>query len=180
MELDAELRVWQERPLWEPGPGTFPVKYGRAVIEQILPHRPPFLFVDAITRIDVQQGCLRGQRRIDADDPVFAGHFPSDPVYPEVLQVEMLAQLGLCLLYFWRARSPAIPTLPAGHRMPAALPRVEIHRARFGAEARPGDGLTLLVRLLTGEAGTACCAGQVRREETVCTVAVLEFHALRG
>src|SRR5262245_34578384 len=64
MEMDVELRAWQECPLWEPGPGTFPVKYGRAVIQRILPHRPPFLFVDAITRIDVAQGCLRGQRQL--------------------------------------------------------------------------------------------------------------------
>lgn len=168
-----DRETWLVRPLWEPGPATFPVKYGRRAIEQILPYRAAWLLLDAITRVDVGQGCLRGQRRIDPEDPVFAGHFPGHPIYPSVLQVEMLAQLACCLLYFRRAHSPALPR-GAG---PEQVPAMEIYHAAFPAGVRPGDSLTLLVRLLTADEETACCAGQVLRAETVCAIAVIGFHS---
>jgi 3-hydroxymyristoyl/3-hydroxydecanoyl-(acyl carrier protein) dehydratase len=170
---EPHLAAWRETPLWQPGPATFAVSYGRAAIARIL-------------------------RRIDPDDPVLAGHFPGQPCYPAVLLLEMMIQLGLCLLHFTAAGSPAIGAGPAP-RHPGA---VQIRRAYFAADGgavRPGDGLTGLIRLLpvaeasagTRPAGgrgahaapgarvlpvdTATWAAQILKDGTVCAAAVLEM-----
>jgi 3-hydroxyacyl-[acyl-carrier-protein] dehydratase len=57
----------------------------------LLPHRPPFLFVDEIIEIDPGRAA-RARWHIDADADFFAGHFPGRPILPGVLMVEALAQ----------------------------------------------------------------------------------------
>jgi 3-hydroxyacyl-[acyl-carrier-protein] dehydratase len=99
-ELQSLVKIGRRSPLWPPGNGRRQVEIGQAAIERILPHRAPFLLVDTITEIDVTGECIRGRRRIAPDDPVFVGHFPGEPIYPGVLQLETMGQLGLCLMYF--------------------------------------------------------------------------------
>src|SRR5947209_6135966 len=107
-ELETLIRSATKRLLWQPGPGTRSVAFGHAEIERILPHREPFLFVDAITSIDRDQSCLQGHRAIDPHDPVFAGHFPGAPVYPGVLQIEIMGQCGICLTHFTQRHTDEI------------------------------------------------------------------------
>ena len=78
MQPDA-VRHGRKRPLVEPGPATIGVCLGRSAIEHILPHRDPFLFIDTITAVDLQQRAVWARRRIVPDDPVFVGHFPEHP-----------------------------------------------------------------------------------------------------
>lgn len=61
-------------------------------IQDLLPHRAPFLFVDRIERSD--DSGIVGYRTFPADEPFFAGHFPDYPVVPGVILVETLAQCG--------------------------------------------------------------------------------------
>jgi len=61
-------------------------------IEKMLPHRFPFLMVDRI--IDIGKDYIVGIKNITMNEPVFTGHFPSNPVFPGVLQVEAMAQVG--------------------------------------------------------------------------------------
>ncbi|MBU1081368.1 MAG: beta-hydroxyacyl-ACP dehydratase, partial [Spirochaetes bacterium] len=59
-----------------------------AEITAILPHRPPFLFVDAVEVGD--DGAIRARRLFRPEEPFFAGNFPGYPVVPGVLLIETL------------------------------------------------------------------------------------------
>jgi 3-hydroxymyristoyl/3-hydroxydecanoyl-(acyl carrier protein) dehydratase len=170
--LETQLNTWRRRPLWEPAETTRPVEHDRSAVQRILEHRDPFLFVDAITHVDLEEQSLRGRRRIDAHDPVFAGHFPGHPVYPAVLQLEIMGQMGLCLIHFCTTQSEAI----APDAVPVAARALKIHQALFQAEVGPGDDLTVLAKLLESDAYTVTCAGQIIREATICAVAVMEAY----
>jgi 3-hydroxyacyl-[acyl-carrier-protein] dehydratase len=73
------------------------VEIGLEEIEKLLPHRPPFLFVDRVLEIDDGKRIL-AERALRADEPHFAGHFPGEPIMPGVLITEALAQTAGLLL----------------------------------------------------------------------------------
>lgn len=169
-ELHALVRAAKRRPLFTPGPSSQPVAYGRGDIERILPHRAPFLFIDRIEAIDLEQSAVLGRRWIDPADPVFVGHFPAHPVYPAVLQVEAIGQLGICAAYFTTKATHAI-SLDAA---PLNVRATRVHHGLFQAEVQPGDDITVLACLLAADEYMATCAGQILKGETVCTVAIME------
>ena len=108
-QLATLTRSAKKRPIWTPGPETREVSLGRDAVERLLPHRDPFLFVDAITAIDLAVPGVAGRRRVNPGDPVFAGHFPGAPVYPGVLQIETVGQLGICLAHFAAKKTHEVP-----------------------------------------------------------------------
>jgi len=61
-------------------------------IERMLPHRFPFLMVDKI--MEIQEESIIGVKNITMNEPIFTGHFPGNPVFPGVLQIEAMAQVG--------------------------------------------------------------------------------------
>lgn len=67
----------------------------------ILPHRPPFLFVDAVTKF-TPETMIETRRFIRSDEPQFTGHFPQKPIMPGVLILDALAQTSGLLLGFSR------------------------------------------------------------------------------
>ena len=99
-------------------------------IEDLLPHRYPFLLVDKIT--DCQSGqSARGLKCVTANEPFFQGHFPGYKVMPGVLIIEALAQVG----------AVAILTVPENRGKLALFGGIK--NARFKRQVRPGDVLEL-------------------------------------
>ncbi|MFM7667174.1 MAG: bifunctional UDP-3-O-[3-hydroxymyristoyl] N-acetylglucosamine deacetylase/3-hydroxyacyl-ACP dehydratase [Bacteroidota bacterium] len=61
-------------------------------IEKMLPHRYPFLMIDKI--MEIHENSIIGVKNITMNEPIFTGHFPGNPVFPGVLQLEAMAQTG--------------------------------------------------------------------------------------
>jgi 3-hydroxyacyl-[acyl-carrier-protein] dehydratase len=167
VQPDTVVRAFRKRVLWEAGSTTEMLQLRRLDIERLLPHREPFLFVDSIEALDLQQAAIRGTRTIDPQDPVFVGHFPGQPIYPGVLQIETMGQLGVCLAALTRQRAPG------------SVRALRVHHALFQSEVLPGDSLAVLARMLEADDYTAICAGQLLKSDgSVAAVAVMEVYFL--
>ena len=100
----------------------------------LLPHRPPFRFVDAVDAHEPGTS-VRARYRVSGDEAFLAGHFPGNPVFPGVLQLEALAQAG------------AIAVL-SDERYAGSLPLFGgVEDVRFRRMVRPGDEITLDVEI---------------------------------
>jgi 3-hydroxyacyl-[acyl-carrier-protein] dehydratase len=94
-------------------------------VQAILPHRPPFIFLDTVEEVNFGESAVAIIDDVARYDYILRGHFPGYPVFPGVLLVEALAQLGavaalgveanrgklalLTGLDNWRFRKPALP-----------------------------------------------------------------------
>ncbi len=106
-----------------------------AQIQQLIPHRWPFLLVDRIVAEDRERGYIRGEKGVTASEWFFQGHFPELPVMPGVLQVEALAQT----MAVYVARQDGF-----GDRIGLFA---AIDEVRFKRIVQPGDRLTLEITM---------------------------------
>lgn len=104
-------------------------------IQQILPHRYPFLLVDRITELEVGKRA-KGFKNVTINEEFFQGHFPGYPVMPGVLIIEAMAQVGGIALLSSEDYKGRIVFLTG------------IDNARFKRQVIPGDVLTMEVEFL--------------------------------
>lgn len=103
-------------------------------IQEILPHRPPFLLVDKITNFEPGVWA-EGVKCVTVNEPFFVGHFPDYHVMPGVLILEAMAQVG----------GVAILSLPENRGKLAFFGGIK--SARFKRQVRPGDVLEMRCEL---------------------------------
>lgn len=101
---------------------------------EVLPHRPPFLFVDEVVEL-VDGTSARGTWRLNGDEWFFPGHFPGRPTLPGVLMCEAIAQLGAYVVLSDPKLFGKLPLFGG------------LDSARFRRQVVPGDVLTLEVTL---------------------------------
>jgi 3-hydroxymyristoyl/3-hydroxydecanoyl-(acyl carrier protein) dehydratase len=103
---------------------------------RLLPHRPPFLFVDRVTKLTPGKSIV-AERLLRADEPYFAGHFPGRAIMPGVLIAEALAQTSGLLI----GLSDALSASGLPERPKAFL--LAVTHIKFTHSAVPGDMLML-------------------------------------
>jgi 3-hydroxyacyl-[acyl-carrier-protein] dehydratase len=168
-EIRDAVKRLRRGPLLAEGTGTT-LDFDRTIVERLIPHRDPFLFVDTIEVVDLPTQTVRGSRSVRAGDPVFTGHFPGQPVYPGVLVVEAIGQLGLTLIHF--SRSGAV----APHAsLTLNVRATRIHHAAFFAAFYPGDIMTLHAQVLASDL-TVTAIGQAFNGEELAACAISEVY----
>lgn len=103
-------------------------------IENIIPHRYPFLLIDEILEVEPGKK-IKGVKYVKEDEYYFKGHFPGNPIMPGVLQVETIAQVG------------AVSVLMLPENKGKLVLFAGIDKARFKRIVRPGDELTIEVEI---------------------------------
>jgi 3-hydroxyacyl-[acyl-carrier-protein] dehydratase len=107
-------------------------------IQEMLPHRYPFLLVDRIT--EVKEGeYVKGYLNISITNSVFQGHFPGHPIYPGVLIIEGMAQTGAILPFTIEDKESLKNKV---------VYFMSIDKAKFRKPVRPGDKLVYKVRVI--------------------------------
>ncbi|MDE3137740.1 MAG: 3-hydroxyacyl-ACP dehydratase FabZ [Acidobacteriota bacterium] len=130
-------------------------------IQKILPHRYPFLMLDAVVEMERLKRIV-GIKNVTINENFFAGHFPGKPVMPGVLIIESMAQAGGVLL---------LQEVPDRDRK--LLYFVAIDDARFRRPVIPGDQLRVEVNVLSWRSnfckleGKASVDGQLAAEATL-------------
>ena len=115
-------------------------------IQNILPHRFPFLLVDRIIEFEPKKKAV-GIKNVTINEPFFQGHFADYPVMPGVLIVEAMAQVAGILAFKSGAKGNSVFFM-------------SIEKAKFRKPVIPGDQLRLEVKVIQQRGNVWKCAGE--------------------
>ena len=115
--------------------------YNVMEIQEILPHRYPFLLVDRVT--DLKAGeMIEGYKNVSISEPVFQGHFPEHPIYPGVMIIEGMAQAGGVLAF------KSMDAKGQENTKDKVVYFMSIDKAKFRAPVVPGDKLVYRLNVI--------------------------------
>ena len=130
-----------------------PSEIERSEIETLIPHRPPFLWIDRVEELEPGVRCV-AVKFVDPANPVFAGHFPAKPILPGVFLIEAVAQTAGVML------GSAPPGASAKSDRGVAL-LAAVNRFKFLKPVSPGQTLRIETKKLTEALQMACIGGTV-------------------
>lgn len=104
-------------------------------IMKLLPHRPPFLLIDKV--LELSETHVVGLKNVSMNEPFFVGHFPKEPVFPGVLQVEAMAQTGGILV---------LANVPDPENYSTYF--VKMDNVKFKRKIVPGDTIIFKIELI--------------------------------
>lgn len=130
-------------------------------IMKLLPHRYPFLLVDGITEFTADG--MRGFKNLSSAEPVFVGHFPGEPIYPGVLQIETVAQVGACWILARRENNGKIAYL------------MSVEEAKFRRPALPGMRLDVVGKITNLKSRTGKLSAEVYSDGKVISNVTILF-----
>jgi len=110
--------------------------YDTVTIEKMLPHRYPFLLVDKV--MEITDTTIIGVKNVTMNEPQFTGHFPGNPIFPGVLQIEAMAQCGGVF---------ALSKVEDPHLYSTYF--MKIDNVKFKTMVRPGDTIVFELALLS-------------------------------
>ena len=137
-------------------------------IQEILPHRYPFLLVDRITEMEKGKSII-GYKNISISEPAFMGHFPGHPIYPGVLILEGMAQAGGILAL----KSNDLSYEEMKNKV---IYFMSIDGAKFRTPVKPGDKLEYRIEVKKLRGNLIVLAGQAYVDEKL--VAEAELKAM--
>jgi len=132
-------------------------------IQNLLPHRYPFLMVDRIVEIEPEKRAV-GIKNVTINEEFFQGHFPGNPIMPGVLIIEALAQVAGILAF------------QSGASGGKSVYFLSIEKAKFRRPVVPGDQLRLEVSVLQFRGNVWKFAGNALIEDKIAAEA--EFTAM--
>jgi len=117
------------------------VLYNVVEIQKILPHRYPFLLVDRVNELTPGKNIV-GFKNISISEPVFQGHFPDHPIYPGVMIIEGMAQVGGVLAF------KSMDEESQKNSDNKVVYFMSIDKAKFRAPVTPGDQLVYKIDVI--------------------------------
>lgn len=133
---------------------TKPRVIERNEIEKLIPHRPPFLWIDWVEELEPGVRCV-AVKLIDPDNPIFSGHFPANPILPGVLLIEAVAQTAGVMM--GSAAAQTADNSRGGSALLAA-----VNRFKFLKPVLPGQELRIETKKMTEVGQMAYIGGTVR------------------
>jgi 3-hydroxyacyl-[acyl-carrier-protein] dehydratase len=125
-------------------------------VTELIPHRPPFLFVDEIVSHDATS--LAARRTWRAEEDFYRGHYPGAPITPGVLLCEAVFQTAACFM--------ALKARAVGGKPGEGVPLIaKISDVRFRTPVYPGDAVTIEVKEKDSLGGFTMMTGAIKKTD---------------